>query len=909
MEPWYRCVTPRTELREGRSLDPSEFAVHLEQVAAGTAPADYVEPDKFFARNFFSKALVDHCGVVLRRLNGEQAGTAPVLSLITQFGGGKTHTLTALYHLCTAGEAAKEFAGVAEMMKATGLKRVPKAKVAYFVGNAWDPQPGRETPWLDIADQLAGDQGRALFGTKAPGTKAIGELLHLVNEPVLILFDETLNYLGRHEEQANAFHSFMQNITSALTGAERAVGLFSLPASPTEMTDSLREWQDRLTKVVGRVGKDLVANDSAEVSEIVRRRLFQDAGRDSMRRAVARQFAGWVNERRDRLPPEWGQLSEDEVRAKFESCYPFHPATLTVFQRKWQSLAQFQQTRTTLAMLGLWISCAYRDGYAKARREPLLTLGSAPLSDRDFLSAVMRQMGETRLQAAILADVSAPQGEPRSHAETLDAEDESEAGRASIHQRVAKTLFFESCGGQTDKAAHLPELYFAVGDPDTETGLVHAAVQDLERRCYFLRAVGADGWRFGHVPTLKKVHADRKQALDGDDVRRTTVELTREVFKRAAEIHLTFFPRDSSEVSDQAMLTMVVLRPDESLEPGEESELRQRLNEWTRRRGQQNRENPGSILWVAPDSTAGLRGAVEDLMAWQIVSDEANAGRMGDLDPDDIRRIQRELSQAKSQIEERIWGSYGHLLLWDGQAQRLKEVPLGQLHPSEAKSISAAILARMRHDTLLSREIGASYIERNWPPALKDSGIWPLQGLKQAFFQGVFTRLEKADDALRATIGRAVSQGTLGLGSGKKPESFDRVWFKEPVDAADITFDADTYLLTAQRAKAIKDGGPSPVRQPPSHSGPSPVGVPTGPGPSPSPPQPTSHAVTIEWSGEVKREQWNLFSLKVLSKLASAKSLRIDVSFHAEVDRTGMQDDINDGLRDLGMDSSATSHE
>src|SRR5947208_4807045 len=147
MEPWYRVVNPRKELREGRSLDPSEFAVHLEQVISGTAPNDYVDPRKFFARNYFSKALVEHCGIVLRRLNGETANTAPVLSLITQFGGGKTHTLTALYHLCNSGAGAKEFSGVADMMKVTALKEIPTAKVAVFVGNSWDATPGRETPW------------------------------------------------------------------------------------------------------------------------------------------------------------------------------------------------------------------------------------------------------------------------------------------------------------------------------------------------------------------------------------------------------------------------------------------------------------------------------------------------------------------------------------------------------------------------------------------------------------------------------------------------------------------------------------------------------------------------------------------------------------------------------------------
>src|SRR5438067_2753505 len=121
MEPWYKVVLPRQELREGRSLDPSEFAVHLEQVVAGNAPRDYVEPAKFFSRNYFSNALVDHCGMVLRRLNGDTANTAPVLSLITQFGGGKTHTLAALYHLCNTGAASREFSGVSEMMKVVGL--------------------------------------------------------------------------------------------------------------------------------------------------------------------------------------------------------------------------------------------------------------------------------------------------------------------------------------------------------------------------------------------------------------------------------------------------------------------------------------------------------------------------------------------------------------------------------------------------------------------------------------------------------------------------------------------------------------------------------------------------------------------------------------------------------------------
>src|SRR5271166_528313 len=440
-------------------------------------------------------------------------------------------------------------------------------------------------------------------------------------------------------------------------------------------------------------------------------------------------------------------------------------------------------------MLGMWISSAYREGYGKARREPLLTLGSAPLADREILSAVLRQLGEPRLQAAIHADIAAPMGMPRSHADALDEELGNGVGRSGIHRRVATALFFESCGGQTNKAAHLPEIYFAVGDPETETTLIHSAVQSLEHRCYFLRPVGVDGWQFGHVPTLRKVHADRKAALDPDTVRRQVGELVKRVFKDNAEIHVSLFPKDSTEVLDQAILTLAVTRPNESGSAGEESEFRQRITEWTRKCGQSSRQNPGGILWIACESSQPLNSACEELLAWQAVEDDANRGVLGDLGSDDVRRIQRELNQNRAQIEERVWSSYNHLLLWDASSARLKDIALGQLHPSEARTITSAILARLRHDSLLTREIGASYIERNWPPALKEASSWPLASLKAAFFQGQFTRLEKADDALRQTISRAVQQGTLGLASGKDAAKFDRVWFKESVDAADITFD------------------------------------------------------------------------------------------------------------------------
>ena len=139
MEPWYKVATPRQEVRDGRSFDPNEFAIALEQVVSGKGPEDDRDPEKFFARTSFTRALREHTGMVLRRLAGETQNTPPVLMLITQFGGGKTRTLTALYHLARNGKKVTHEPDIQRLLAEAGLSKIPSSEVAVFVGNAWDP--------------------------------------------------------------------------------------------------------------------------------------------------------------------------------------------------------------------------------------------------------------------------------------------------------------------------------------------------------------------------------------------------------------------------------------------------------------------------------------------------------------------------------------------------------------------------------------------------------------------------------------------------------------------------------------------------------------------------------------------------------------------------------------------------
>jgi len=914
MEPWHKVATPRKEVREGRSFNPDEFAIHLEQVIARTAPDDYREPKQFFARTCFTRALREHAGMVLRRLSGETANTAPVMTLITQFGGGKTHTLTALYHLATSGDKAAEYSGVPELLRAAGLSSVPKARVGVFVGNAWDPKDGHETPWIDIARQLAGDAGVRELGTAAkttpPGTEALTRVFNAAGGPVLLLFDEVLNFLNRHRGMAEQFHAFIQNLTVATTSVTHGAAVISLPRSQVEMTDWDMQWQEKITKVVRRVAKDLIANDETEISEVVRRRLFEDIGSDRLRKNIAKIYADWCFERRAQLPPEWTAVdsaateakAREYLRGRFEAFYPFHPATLSVFQRKWQALSQYQQTRGTLAMLAQWISWAYRTGFTEARREPLITLGSAPLEVPEFRSVVLGQLGESRLVAAIDADISGPQ----SHARALDAD--TKGALRNIHRRVGTAILFESSGGQIDKVAHLPELRFALGEPDVDTTSVDNAAFALEDKSYFIRRVGSDGFKISHQPTMKKVVSDRRASLDEEsEIKPTMRMLIQKEFERGASIPVVRFPEDGTAVQDTPKLTLVVVEPESEWTGG--GALRQRIAEWTKNRGKSPRLYPGSLVWCMKRPGRDFREKVELWLAWRRVAKEVAEGTLGgDFDRSDRAELQSKVTDAEEAARDEVWGGYRFVVIADSQEpDGLKTIDLGAGHSSGGETLCGRVITALKSQALLNESVGAGYIERNWPPALKASGAWPLASLRQSFLNGSLTRLLDPDTTLRGKIVEFVGRGDFGLAYGQKPDGgYERVLFEESIDPADVAFESAVFLLLKSKARTLK-AAPEPV---PGGSGPEPTPEPkpdSGPEPEPTPePEPIPGATTRTFRicGDVPPEVWNRLGTKVLPKLRSGSELKIGIEFSVTVDKPlaqSFENDLKQILEDLGL--------
>ena len=919
LEPWYRVVTLRKEVREGRSFSPDEFAIALEQVVAATAPEDYRDPEQFFSRTCFTRALTEQAGMVLRRLSGKTQNTSPVVTLITQFGGGKTHTLTALYHLANAGPSAAVFPGVSDLLKAARLSGAPAARVAVFAGNAWDPAEGRETPWIDLARQLAGDTGVAALGdaakTTPPGTDALNKVFAAAGAPVLLLFDEVLNFVNRHRDMADKFHAFLQNLTVAATGATQTAAVISLPRSQVEMTDWDQQWQDRITKVVRRVARDLIANDESEISEVVRRRLFEDLGGERIRKRVSKAYADWCFERSARLPPEWLAVdtaitetkAKEHLRRRFEACYPFHPATLSVFQRKWRALPQFQQTRGALAMLAQWISWAASEQFRKARTEPLITLGSAPLDVPEFRAVVLGQLGETRLDVAIEADLAGP----TAHARALDAD--SAGPLTDIHRRAGATILFESSGGQVDKVAHLPELGFALGGPDVETTSINSAASALESAGFFIRKIGTDGYRIHHQATLKKVVSDRRASLDEKtEIKPTVRNLVEAEFKSGATLPVVFFPEDSAAIQDSPRLTLIVLDPEMEWtgpvsQDTEDASVSELVCRWTKERGTSPRLCPGSLVWCVKKPGRQLRDRVEHWLAWKRVEREVREGVLGaQFERADRAAVQSSVRDAEEAAKDEVWSGYRFVALADPEAgDGLRIIDLGAGHSSANGTLCGRIVAALKSEALLNESVGAGYIDRHWPPAFKESGAWPLASLRQSFVGGALTRLIDPDTVLRHKIVEFVTNGDFGLASGATAGGqYHRLWHRELIGPEEVAFESGVFLLTRQKAEELRSPASDPASEEPETGEDAETAGEAAPKPEPVASSSEDAAVTLHIAGHVPPEVWNRLGTKIIPRLRAGEDLRIGIEFSVRVSGShadATERELRQALEDLNL--------
>ncbi len=330
--------------------------------------------------------------------------------------------------------------------------------------------------------------------------------------------------------------------------------------------------------------------------------------------------------------------------------------------------------------------------------------------------------------------------------------------------------------------------------------------------------------------------------------------------------------------------------------------LREQIAEWTKQRGKSPRLYPGSLVWCLKRPGRDLREKVELWLAWKRVAKEIAEGTLGgDFDRSDRAEIQSKVPDAEEAAKDEVWGGYRFVVIADNQEpDGLKAIDLGAGHSSSGETLCGRVITALKSQALLNESVGAGYIERNWPPALKESGAWPLSSLRQSFLNGSLTRLLDPDTVLRGKIVEFVSRGDFGLASGQKPDGgYERVWYGGLIAPEEVAFEAGVFLLLKSKAKMLKaPPEPLPGEEPEPE-------LTAEPGPEPKPePTPGAGVRTFRISGDVPPEVWNRLGTKVLPKLRSGSDLKIGIVFAVTVqsDVAGaFESDIRQILRDLGL--------
>ena len=811
LKPWHKVdgFAPRENIREGRGLDAAEFAVHLDQVRKGTATPDYSDPQRFFERTYLTRSLTEFSVAIVRRLSGVTAETNAIFNTVTQFGGGKTHALTLSYHLAKNGPAANPWPGVDQILRDAGLESVPKAETAIFVGTEFDSLQGRggedgtplrKTPWGEIAYQLGGEESfRVVADHDAEFVEPKGDVIRamLPNKPCLILMDEILSYVSSYRRWGyhDRFYNFLQSLTETVRGRDNVVLVVSIPKSAIDYATDDEADQQRLKKLLDRLGKAITLSAGSETAEIIRRRLFDwdpklldRSGKLYLPKdaiTTCQAYADWTLEHRQQIAT-WFPV--DQARTTFEASYPFHPALLSVFERKWQTMPRFQRTRGILRMLALWIAYTYQEDHKRTYRDPLIALGTAPFEDQDFRSAAFEQMGDDRLLGAVTTDIA---GKTDSHALRLDQEATEAIKQSRLHRKVATTIFFESNGGCVRAEATLPEIRLSVGEPDLDIGNLETALEALEETSYYL-TLDKNKYRFSLSPNLNKILADRRASVAPSEIDTRIEQEIKAVFGGIAGLSIIHFPKEPKDISNRPVLILAVLSPDQAVTNPATLAFADHL---LRSAGSSDRTYKSAIIFAISGGDEDLRTNTRKLLAWESI----RANDTESLDEAQKRQLNESIAKAKRDVSESVWRTYRHIALLNKNNQ-LGVTDLGMVTSSQASSLPKLILDRLRQGDELLDRVTPRFLLRNWSPVFEE---WSLLSIRNAFYASPqFPRLLH-QDALKTAICQGVADGSFAY-VGKTGDTYDPFRYQETLYEKDIEITDDLYLIQGETAKAYQ---------------------------------------------------------------------------------------------------------
>ncbi|MDA8675490.1 DUF499 domain-containing protein [Alphaproteobacteria bacterium] len=771
LKPWREVIEPHSDVASG-DFNQAEFAADLSKVHAGTAASEYSDPKEFYSRTYLTEGLSD----LLKRSAERLAGTGgdPVVELQTNFGGGKTHSLLALYHM-VGGTKFQDLAGLDQLM--SGISIDGPVHRAVLVGTSRGPMDtvdnkdglNIQTTWGDMAYQLGGVDGYDMVRTQdetgiAPGSETLGELFARFS-PCLILIDEWVAYLrqiykteGLKSGSFDANLSFVQALTEAVKDTPQTLLVASLPASQIEVGgEGGQEALDRLKQTFSRVHSSWLPASQEESYEIVRRRLFNDIlGEKAHHRDNAvKQFMKMYKEDADNFPQK---TDSDEYKRKLEKSYPIHPELFDQLYETWSSIDKFQRTRGILRLMAqvvheLWIG-----------NDPsvLIMPCSVPISSQRVEPELSKYL-QQGWPAIIAGDVDGAHSVPHQ----IDAK-QPNLGRVSATRRVARTLFLSTApiSASQNTGVDAKRINLGVVQPGEKPVTFSDGLHRLANAATYLHSDTGRYW-YTTAPSLNKLASDTAKQFDEELVLDTIDQHLTKYINGIADrgsfdaVHCA--PGSSADVPDEAGgVRIVILGVRNTHSSGNaSSEAMAEAKNIIGRRGTAPRVYKNVLVFLGADTRAldNLIDAVRSSLAWaQIVRDKDRHN----LTQGDLSRAEAKNTEARGIFDTRMQEAWSWII-YPSQVSAHEDISYSTSKLSSQDRLFDRIQKKLESDGALFSTLGPNNLN-----ATLNNYIWNgnphLRTADLLDYHSRYVYMHRLTDksVLKETILSAISQMVAG---------------------------------------------------------------------------------------------------------------------------------------------------
>ena len=682
LKAWRDVVNPHRDVASGR-YQQAEFAADLWQVHLGEGTDEYLNPVEFFRRTYLTESLQQLLVGAVHRLTG--AVGDPVVQLQTNFGGGKTHSMLALYHLFS-GRDHTGLPGIETVMQKAGKTSLPTIRRVVLVGNKISPgspvtkEDGTvvHTLWGELAWQLGGRQAYERLRLDDERATSPGDALRdLFNEygPCLILIDEWVAYARQLHDQsdlpAGSFEtqfSFAQVLTESAKLARQCLLVISLPASDTAVSPHTRaddaevggqrgrEALERLRNVIGRVESSWRPASAEEGFEIVRRRLFEPLVERSQfvdRDLVTGKYYDLYRTQQQEFPPE---CRDGDYEKRLQAAYPIHPEVFDRLYTDWSTLAKFQRTRGVLRLMAAVIHSLWEKG----DRNPLIMPSTIPIDDPRVQFELTRYLSDNWVPV-IAKDVDGPNSLPL----RIDAEAPN-LGKLAACRRVARTIYLGSAPTPTAANRGLEDRRIKLGCvmPGETPAVFGDALRRLASTATYLYQDGPRFW-YSTQPTVTKLAEDRAEQLKRDPdavAKELETRLRKDLQKRGDFSRVHPLPQSNAEVPDDLDARLVVLSIDYPFGREANNPALAAAKGILEMRGNAPRLYRNTLVFLAVDKTRlqDLDEAARRYLAWKSILNEKEPL---DLSPHQVRQAEEQMSNAETTLLIRIPEAYQWLLV------------------------------------------------------------------------------------------------------------------------------------------------------------------------------------------------------------------------------------------------------